>query len=34
MGHAGSANLAAIQLTTTQLATLADQILDSAASCN
>jgi hypothetical protein len=34
MGHAGSANLATIQLTTTQLASLADQILDSAASCN
>jgi hypothetical protein len=34
MGHAGSANLASIQLTTTQLATIADQILDSAATCN
>ncbi len=34
MGHAGSANLASIQLTTTQLASIADQILDSAASCN
>ena len=33
MGHSGSANLAAIQLTTTQLETLADQILDSAATC-
>ena len=33
MGHAGSANLAAIQLTTTQLEILADQILDSAAVC-
>ena len=34
MGHAGSANLASIQLTTSQLDTLADQILDSAAACN
>jgi|LauGreDrversion4_2_1035121.scaffolds.fasta_scaffold665317_2 hypothetical protein len=34
MGHAGSANLASIQLTTSQLDTLADQILDSAATCN
>ena len=34
MGHAGSANLASVQLTTTQLETLADQILDSAAACN
>ena len=34
MGHSGSANLAAIQLTTTQLEILADQILDSAAVCN
>lgn len=34
MGHSGSANLAAIQLTITQLETLADQILDSAAACN
>ena len=34
MGHAGSANLASVQLTTTQLETLADQILDSAAVCN
>jgi hypothetical protein len=33
MGHSGSANLASIQLTTTQLETLADQILDSAATC-
>jgi len=33
MGHSGSANLAAIQLTTAQLETLADQILDSAAAC-
>ena len=34
MGHSGSANLASIQLTTTQLASIADQILDSAATCN
>jgi hypothetical protein len=34
MGHAGSANLASIQLTTSQLDALADQILDSAAVCN
>ena len=33
MGHTGSANLVAIQLTTSQLETLADQILDSAAVC-
>jgi hypothetical protein len=33
MGHVGSANLAAIQLTTTQLEILTDQILDSAAVC-
>jgi hypothetical protein len=34
MGHAGSANLASVQLTTTQLDILADQVLDSAAVCN
>jgi hypothetical protein len=34
MGHTGSANLASVRLTTTQIETLADQILDSAAACN
>ena len=34
MGHTGSANLASVRLTTTQIETLADQILDSAAVCN
>jgi hypothetical protein len=34
MGHAGSANLASIQLAASQLDALADQILDSAAACN
>jgi len=33
MGHPGSANLVSVQLTYTQLDHLADQILDSAATC-